>query len=202
VGRALFGLDRPGKGEIVLDGREITLTSPRFAMMNGIGFVSSNRQIESLAMNLSVRENFFLNPANRGFRWNDRIDPNKEKSEAATWVERYDVRPRAPEQSIETLSGVTAAGVKPTGQLFNISAGDGSTSAYQRITLESIPICDHSRTVERARLAISRRIEPCICRGTTEWVHRSRPYCDSRQRGIRWRQEQFVRSGERLQKSI
>jgi ribose transport system substrate-binding protein len=28
---------------------------------------------------------------------------------------------------------LTAAGIKPTGQLINISAGDGSTSAYQRI---------------------------------------------------------------------
>jgi ribose transport system substrate-binding protein len=29
------------------------------------------------------------------------------------------------------VPALTAAGVKPTGQLFNISAGDGSTSAYQ-----------------------------------------------------------------------
>jgi ribose transport system substrate-binding protein len=31
------------------------------------------------------------------------------------------------------VPSLTAAGIKPTGQLFNISAGDGSTSAYQRI---------------------------------------------------------------------
>ncbi len=31
------------------------------------------------------------------------------------------------------VPALTAAGVKPTGQLFNISAGDGSTSAYQRV---------------------------------------------------------------------
>ncbi len=56
-------------------------------------------------MNLSVRENFFLNPQNRGFQWYQPIHPSREKSEAAVWVGRYDVRPRAPEQSIETLSG-------------------------------------------------------------------------------------------------
>ncbi len=31
------------------------------------------------------------------------------------------------------VPGLTAAGIKPNGQLFNISAGDGSESAYQRI---------------------------------------------------------------------
>jgi ribose transport system substrate-binding protein len=31
------------------------------------------------------------------------------------------------------VPALTAAGIKPTGQLFNISAGDGSTSAYQRV---------------------------------------------------------------------
>ena len=105
VGRALFGLDQAEHGEIRLEGHLVSFTSPRLAMERGIGFVSSNRQVESLAMNLSVRENFFLNPQNRGFQWYQPIHPNQEKSEAEVWVGRYDVRPRAPEQAIETLSG-------------------------------------------------------------------------------------------------
>jgi ribose transport system ATP-binding protein len=105
VGRALFGLDQPERGEIRLEGRLVDLASPRLAMEKGIGFVSSNRQVESLAMSLSVRENFFLNPRNRGFRWHQPIRPRHEKYEADVWVGRYDVRPRAPEQFIETLSG-------------------------------------------------------------------------------------------------
>ena len=105
VGRALFGLDQAEHGEIRLEGHIVSFTSPRLAMERGIGFVSSNRQVESLAMNLSVRENFFLNPQNRGFQWYQPIHPNQEKSEAEVWVGRYDVRPRAPEQAIETLSG-------------------------------------------------------------------------------------------------
>src|SRR5580704_190366 len=34
-----------------------------------------------------------------------RRDPRREKAEAEVWVGRYDVRPRAPEQAMETLSG-------------------------------------------------------------------------------------------------
>jgi ribose transport system ATP-binding protein len=105
VGRALFGLDQPERGEIQLEGHLVYFDSPRSAMRHGIGFVSSNRQVESLAMNLTVRENFFLNPQNRGIQWHEPIHPAREKAEAEVWVERYDVRPRAPEQAIETLSG-------------------------------------------------------------------------------------------------
>ena len=68
VGRALFGLDQAEQGEIRLEGHLVSFTSPRLAMGRGIGFVSSNRHVESLAMNLSVRENFFLNPQNGGFQ--------------------------------------------------------------------------------------------------------------------------------------
>ncbi|MBV8277809.1 MAG: sugar ABC transporter ATP-binding protein [Verrucomicrobia bacterium] len=105
VGRALFGLDQPEHGEIRLEGHLVALNSPRLAMQKGIGFVSSNRQVEGLAMNLTVRENFFLNPQNRGCKWYQPIDPKQEKAEAEVWVGRYDVRPKAPEQTIETLSG-------------------------------------------------------------------------------------------------
>ncbi|HYY27577.1 MAG TPA: ATP-binding cassette domain-containing protein, partial [Chthoniobacterales bacterium] len=105
IGRALFGLDQPERGEIRLEGHLVALASPRMAMQRGIGFLSSNRQVESLAMNLSVRENFFLNPQNRGCRWYQPIYPRQERSEAEVWVGRYDVRPKAPEQTIETLSG-------------------------------------------------------------------------------------------------
>jgi ribose transport system ATP-binding protein len=105
VGRALFGLEEPQSGEVRLEGHLVSFASPRAAMAAGVGFVSSNRQVESLAMNLSVRENFFLNPDNRHLHWYQPIHPAREKAEAAVWVGRYDVRPRAPEQAMETLSG-------------------------------------------------------------------------------------------------
>jgi ribose transport system ATP-binding protein len=97
-----FRLER---GEVRLEGHLVSFASPRAAMAAGVGFVSSNRQVESLAMNLSVRENFFLNPDNRHLHWYQPIHPAREKAEAEVWVGRYDVRPRAPEQAMETLSG-------------------------------------------------------------------------------------------------
>ncbi len=105
VGRALFGLEPTLGGEIKMFAKNIETDSPQKAMRARIGFVSSNRREESLAMSLSVRENFFMNPQNRGLKLHQIINPKQEKTEAQTWVRRFNVRPPDSEQHLETLSG-------------------------------------------------------------------------------------------------
>ena len=105
IGRALFGLEPILAGQIKLDHANIQTSSPLEAMKSGIGFVSSNRREESLAMTLSVRENFFMNPANRKLKLHDVIKPKTEKSDARAWVKRFNVRPPDSEQALDTLSG-------------------------------------------------------------------------------------------------
>ena len=105
IGRALFGLEPILEGQVWLDKSSIQITSPLAAMKSGIGFVSSNRREESLAMSLSVRENFFMNPANRGIKLHQVIQPKQEKRQARAWVTRFGVRPRDPEAALDTLSG-------------------------------------------------------------------------------------------------
>ena len=63
VGRALFGDLERRAGRIALGGRELSVRSPAEAVAQGIGFVSSKRGEESVAPNLAVRENLFMNPA-------------------------------------------------------------------------------------------------------------------------------------------
>jgi ribose transport system ATP-binding protein len=105
VGRALFGLEPVLAGEIRLENSTIQTSSPLEAMKSGIGFVSSNRREESLAMTLTVRENFFMNPANRKLKLHNLIQPKTEKSDARAWVKRFNVRPPDAEQALDTLSG-------------------------------------------------------------------------------------------------
>ena len=105
IGRALFGLEPILEGQIRLEGIEIQTTSPLIAMKSGIGFVSSNRREESLAMSLSIRENFFMNPANRGIKLHQTIVPKQEKREARAWISRFSVRPNDAEVALDTLSG-------------------------------------------------------------------------------------------------
>ncbi len=105
IGRALFGLEQILEGQVRLAGTAIQTTSPLESMKSGIGFVSSNRREESLAMTLSVRENFFMNPTNRGIKLHQIIQPKQEKQDARAWIKRFNVRPPDAEQALDTLSG-------------------------------------------------------------------------------------------------
>lgn len=105
MARALYGLHRFTGGEVRIDGQPVPHSQPQQAMRSGIGFVSANRREESLALSMSTRENFFMNPAVRGLRPLQRLDAVTEKPEALAWVQRYDVRPNDPEVPVETLSG-------------------------------------------------------------------------------------------------
>jgi len=105
VGRAIAGILPAVSGTLRLHGREIHPTSPAAAIGLGIGFVSSKRQEEGLAVGLCVQENLYLNPAAYGRRIMSPQSWQKERSSAAVVVEHYDVRPRDPERVVSTLSG-------------------------------------------------------------------------------------------------
>jgi ribose transport system ATP-binding protein len=105
VGRALAGIVPILGGTIRLHGRQIAPRSPAAAIALGIGFISSKRQEESLAVALCVQENLFLNPSAHGRGIGKARSWQNERAEAAVVVERYDVRPRDPERVVSTLSG-------------------------------------------------------------------------------------------------
>lgn len=65
--RLLFGIDKPDTGEILINGRPVTLRSPRDAVRLGLAFSSEDRKSEGIFPNLSVRENLiFALQAKRG----------------------------------------------------------------------------------------------------------------------------------------
>jgi ribose transport system ATP-binding protein len=105
VGRAIAGILPILGGTIRLHGREIHPASPAAAIGLGIGFVSSKRQEESLAVALCVQENLYLNPAAYGRGIGVLQSWRRERSAAAAVVAQYDVRPRDPERVVSTLSG-------------------------------------------------------------------------------------------------
>lgn len=105
LGRALAGSRPILGGRALLDGRPYAPRSVAAAVGSGVGFVTSNRQEEGCAAELTVRENFLANPRAEGLpalRW---IGPRRERAEAAALVERFSVYPRDTEAPISTLSG-------------------------------------------------------------------------------------------------
>jgi ribose transport system ATP-binding protein len=105
VGRALFGLARPTGGRVLLDGRPIAPASPRQAMRAGINLVCADRMADSVAPNLSVRENLFLNPQATTTGGSRVLWPRREHAAAFRLGQQIGLRPNDPALPIEWLSG-------------------------------------------------------------------------------------------------
>ena len=124
LGRALAGILLCAGGEIRIHGRRVLLASPRHAITAGVAFITSNREEESLAPSLSVRENLFLNPLPMGRRLFSFLLPQSERRQARALLQQFYVRPADPERVIATLSGgnqqksVLARGFATPGSVF------------------------------------------------------------------------------------
>jgi ribose transport system ATP-binding protein len=105
IGRALTGVLPASSGEVRLDDRRVCLDSPADAVKAGIAFVSSRRQEESLALNLAVRENLFINPVVEGRGSTDAMTAARESQLALARLRHVDARPLLTEPAIHTFSG-------------------------------------------------------------------------------------------------
>jgi ribose transport system ATP-binding protein len=105
LGRAIAGILPRANGNINIRGRTVLLGSPRQAIAAGVTFITSNREEESLAPSLSVRENLFLNPSTMRRRLFSFLLPRSERRQARELLERFYVRPPDPDRVIATLSG-------------------------------------------------------------------------------------------------
>lgn len=105
LGRTLAGAEPLLGGEVRIRGRGIRLSSPRTAIAAGVVFVTSNREEESLAPHLTVRENLFLNPSMCGRRLFSVLLQRSERRQALELIRHFCVRPPDPERVIATLSG-------------------------------------------------------------------------------------------------
>jgi len=104
LARLLFGADHADSGDVSVDGKPITLRSPRVAVSRRIAFCSENRKTEGLVEDLTVRENTILAvQAARGWtrplsrRWQDEI--------VAKTIRTLGIRPADPEARVGDLSG-------------------------------------------------------------------------------------------------
>jgi ribose transport system ATP-binding protein len=105
VGRLLYGLLPLERGAIRLGGEKVDIASPHEAIGHGICFVAGDRNADSIAPGLSVRENMFLNPGASGrgpLAWRS---PADEAEETLRLGAQVDLQPNDPTAPIETLSG-------------------------------------------------------------------------------------------------
>jgi simple sugar transport system ATP-binding protein len=102
--RLIFAIDAADCGEILLEGRRISVRSPRHAMMHHFGFCPEDRKVEAIIPNLSVRENIVLAlQAGRG--WARSVPHAKQLELADQFIKALNIKTPSPDQPIRLLSG-------------------------------------------------------------------------------------------------
>jgi ribose transport system ATP-binding protein len=105
LGRTVLGASACFEGVLELHGRAYRPTSVAAAVGRGLGFVTSNRAEEGLAVSLTVTENLVPNPSVRGTGRLEFRRHGVERVLAQRLVEEYGVRPADPTLPVAGLSG-------------------------------------------------------------------------------------------------
>ncbi|MGH6762570.1 MAG: sugar ABC transporter ATP-binding protein [Phyllobacterium sp.] len=104
VMNALFGMLRP-TGEILLDGKQLTLASPTDAIRNGIAFVTENRKEEGLVLPHSVERNINMVALGQLAGPFGMMRSSAERSAAKTEVLRLLIKTASLDTVVGSLSG-------------------------------------------------------------------------------------------------
>ena len=96
--RVIFGLDEAVSGAVRV-GLYSGFGSPQERWQQGVGFVSEDRKLEGLALDLSIAENITLTTLRA------RVHPAEQAQQARRWIERLGIRCHSPEQTVGQLSG-------------------------------------------------------------------------------------------------
>ncbi|HEY0121838.1 MAG TPA: sugar ABC transporter ATP-binding protein, partial [Rhizobium sp.] len=105
IGKALFGMERVVSGRISLCGKAYSARDAFDAISKGVLMVAGDRNAESVAQGMTVKENMFLNPVAAGRGLLDLRSSGSEEREAETLGAKVRLRPNLPSAPIETLSG-------------------------------------------------------------------------------------------------
>lgn len=102
--RLLFGIDPIERGQVLVDGRPVTIRGPRDALGHGIVLVPEDRKREGLVMIQSVAFNVAIPWVDRWIRWL-RPDAGRRQAIVDRAVREFHVRLADCEQGIASLSG-------------------------------------------------------------------------------------------------
>ncbi len=103
VAEVLFGVRRAAAGEIVVDGREVSIDSPRTANRFGLGYLPEDRDAHGLCLNMGVQENITL--ASLSQRAYGFLNPRSDRRIAEKAVSSLNIRTPSLAQQVKYLSG-------------------------------------------------------------------------------------------------
>ncbi|MFF1832307.1 sugar ABC transporter ATP-binding protein [Paenarthrobacter sp. NPDC058040] len=104
LARALFGIDRVDSGEILLRGKQVTISSPRQAIAAGVALIPEDRRAQGLVLEHSVQDNLLL-PLLGQIQRGPFLDGGKAKELSSSLIKKFAVKVAHPHRPVRLLSG-------------------------------------------------------------------------------------------------
>ena len=105
LGRALFGADPIDSGEVIMNGRRLSLSSPSDAINAGIAYLSENRKEDGLAVKMQLSQNVTMaNVLEISSRFGI-LSSSREIEAAQKYVKDLTIRTPSISQVVNNLSG-------------------------------------------------------------------------------------------------
>ncbi|MBN1836047.1 MAG: sugar ABC transporter ATP-binding protein [Spirochaetales bacterium] len=105
LAQALFGMNPPESGEVLVEGRPVRLRSVRQAIELGVGYVPENRLVQGLVMEQSVARNIVVTIVEKLRGMVGLIDERRRQTAIERWIRELSIRVPSPESPVQTLSG-------------------------------------------------------------------------------------------------
>ena len=105
LGHTLFGMTRPDKGAIRLNGRDLNQRSNRDAIANGISYVPEDRLTLGLVQQQSIADNLVMPVLSRLTGLGGLISRHKMGDLVAHWTRDLSIKIGSPADKVSTLSG-------------------------------------------------------------------------------------------------
>lgn len=102
--RTVFGLNKLTGGQILLEGKQVSIKSPIEAIRLGIAHVPESRKEQGLFPNLSVKENIVMNRM-YAYRKAKVLQYGRMNEESDKYIHELGVKTASPEQNVMGLSG-------------------------------------------------------------------------------------------------
>lgn len=105
VVQAICGLACADSGEILIDGKPVTIRSMKDAVAHGIGYVPESRLTEGLVLTKSVEDNSVMTIHDRLRGKSGLVSLSKKHSLAKEWIQKLNIKPGYPDMMVQKLSG-------------------------------------------------------------------------------------------------
>lgn len=102
---ALFGMNQPDSGEILLDGKPIAIKSPQQAKEMGIAYLPEDRLSQGLFVNQSIGDNIIITIVKKILSRLGLIRRSERQKTESHWINELKIKTPSPQAAVLGLSG-------------------------------------------------------------------------------------------------